>query len=159
LQPSPYIVSPRYRWRRLVRPVGLLIVSIIVSLLVTSALVRIVYRFPVLYRYAQRTGDIGRVARSLDWHLKEVYFHVIHVIDTAQRIPTRLAFENHDYPEHLIAQVWVDNATEGYVVDAHCTRDHCETAPFMMRKGRHTIQLRVVIGDRMSAFTETTVDR
>jgi hypothetical protein len=30
----------------------------------------------------------------------------------------------------------------------------------MMRRGRrHTIQIRVIIGDRMSAFTETIVDR
>lgn len=78
---------------------------------------------------------------------------------TAQQIPTRLAFDNHGYPEQLIVQVWIDDGIEGYVVDAHCTRDHCETAPLMMQKGRHAIQLRVIIGDRMSAFTEATVDR
>jgi hypothetical protein len=115
------------------------IAGIVVFLLVAAQLVGIDY------------GDIGKVARFLDRRL---------AVDTAQRIPTRLAFDNHDYPEHLIAQVWVDNATEeGYVVDAHCTPDHCETAPLMMGKGRHTVRLRVVIGDRMSGFTETTVDR
>jgi hypothetical protein len=121
--------------------------SIIVFLLVAFELVGI------------DNGDIGKVVRFLERHIA-VYFHAIHGIDTAQRIPTRLAFDNHDYPEHLITQVWIDNATEeSYSVDTHCTRDHCETAPLMMRKGRQTIRLRVVIGDRMGAFTETTVDR
>ena len=78
---------------------------------------------------------------------------------TAQQIPTRLAFDNTGYPEHLIVQVWIDNAAEGYVVDARCMGDQCETAPMMMRKGRHDIQARVIIGDRMSSFTETTIDR
>ena len=124
-----------------------MVAGVIVFLLVTSAFVGIRYWIHRVQRYS-RIGDIGRVARVLE---ASMYFRVLHVIDTALRVPTRLAFDNHDYPEHLIAQVWVDNATEGYVVDAHCARDHCETAPLMLRKGRHTIQLRVIIGDRMSA--------
>jgi hypothetical protein len=151
LHPTPHIVSPRHRRRRHARHARLfrsavVIASIVVFVLVASELVGIDY------------GDIDKVARYL-------YFHVVNVIDTARGIPggrqgleTRLAFDNHDYPEHLIAQVWVDNE-EAYVVDAHCAPDHCETAPLMMRRGRHTIRLRVVIGDRMSAFTDTTVDR
>ena len=122
-----------------------MIAGIIVFLLVAAQLVGI------------DNGDIGRVDRFFERHIA-VYFHEIHLLDTAQGIPTRLEFDNHGYPEQLIAQVWVDSA-ESYAVDTHCTRDHCETAPLMMSKGRRTIRLRVVIGDRMSAFTETTVDR
>lgn len=158
----PWVIVPAgfrlSRLRRFLRP-GLVVAGVIVFLLVTSAFVGIRYWIRVVH-CCPRAWNIGGVARVLELHIAEVRSRVIHVIDTAQRIPTRLAFDNHDYPEHLIAQVWVDNATEGYVVDAHCTRDRCETAPLMMRRGRrHTIQIRVIIGDRMSAFTETIVDR
>ena len=72
---------------------------------------------------------------------------------------TRLAFDNRGYPEELLVQLWIDGAGEGAVLSAHCTPDHCETAPMMMREGRHKIRLQVIVNNGVSSIVETTVER
>jgi hypothetical protein len=71
----------------------------------------------------------------------------------------RLAFHNNGYPPDIGVQVWVDDAFEDKVTRATCTVDHCETTPMVMKRGRHRIRVRVLIGDQASPYTETTIER
>jgi 5,10-methenyltetrahydromethanopterin hydrogenase len=71
----------------------------------------------------------------------------------------RLAFDNRGYPPGIVVQFWLDDATEGALIHATCTIDHCETAPMLMDKGGHRIRLRVLVDGQASAFTVTTIER
>jgi hypothetical protein len=74
-------------------------------------------------------------------------------------ITRRLAFDNRGYPEHLLVRLWLDDASQGTVLGATCTRDGCETAPIVMTKGRHRIRLQVIVNNQPSTITETVVAR
>ena len=71
----------------------------------------------------------------------------------------RLAFDNRGYAPEVVVQFWLDDATEGALIHATCAVDRCETAAMLIGKGRHRIQLRVLVGDEASPFTMTTFDR